>query len=77
MLGIILRVLRHEVSVRISETIWKGVRFSIRFSSFLLYKNCKRLRELEEREVPSKAGDVTVNNKEENFKTFVWISSSW
>jgi hypothetical protein len=36
-LGIILIVLRLEVSVWISETIGKGVWFSIRFSSFLLY----------------------------------------
>ncbi len=51
-LGIILRVLRIEVSVWISQTIGKGVWFSIRFFSFLLYsvqwlnyRNCKRLRE--------------------------------
>jgi hypothetical protein len=36
-LGIVLRVLRLEVSVWISETIGKRVRFCIRFSSFLLY----------------------------------------
>ncbi len=35
-LDIILRVLRLEVSVWISETIGKGVWFSIRFSTFLL-----------------------------------------
>jgi hypothetical protein len=39
-LGIILRVLRLEVSM------W--IRFSIRFFSFLLFRNCKRLREFEE-----------------------------
>jgi hypothetical protein len=39
---------------------------SIRFSSFLLYRNCKRLREFEEKEISSKAVEVTVNNKEEN-----------
>ncbi len=38
--------------------------FSIRFSSFLLYRNCKRLREFEEIEISSKAAEVTVNNKE-------------
>ncbi len=32
-------------------TIGKGVWFSIRFSSFLLYRNCKRLREFEEIEM--------------------------
>jgi hypothetical protein len=36
-LGIILRVLRLEVSVWISQTIGKWVLFSITFSSFLLY----------------------------------------
>jgi hypothetical protein len=50
-LGIILRVLRLEVSVWISYTIGKGVWFSIRFSSFLLYRNCKRLREFVEIEI--------------------------
>ncbi len=33
---------------------------------FLLYRNCKRLREFEEIEISSKAVDVTGNNKEEN-----------
>ncbi len=37
--------------------------FSIRFSSFLLYKNCKRLRE-------SEAVEVTVNSKEKNSSDF-------
>jgi hypothetical protein len=45
-----LRVLRLDVSVRIFLTIGKTVWFFIRFSSFLLYRNCKRLREFEERE---------------------------
>ncbi len=45
-------------------TIGKGVWFSISFSSFLLYRNCKRLRESEEIETSSKAVEVTVNNKE-------------
>ncbi len=36
-LGIVLKVLRLEVSVWISQTIGKGVWFSIRFSSCLLY----------------------------------------
>jgi hypothetical protein len=44
----------------------KGVWFSIRFSSFLLSRNCKRLSEFEELEISSKAVDVTLNNKEEN-----------
>ncbi len=56
-----MRVLRLEVFVWISETIGKGIWFSIRFSSFLLYRNCKRLREFEEIAV-----EMTVNNKEEN-----------
>ncbi len=43
-----LRVLRLEVSGWISKTIGKGVRFPMRFSSFLLYRNCKKLREFEE-----------------------------
>jgi hypothetical protein len=38
-LCIFLRVLRLEVSVRISYTIGKGVWFSIGFSSFLLYRS--------------------------------------
>jgi hypothetical protein len=37
-------------------------------SSFLLYRNCKILRELEEIEISSKAVEVTVNNKEEIFR---------
>jgi hypothetical protein len=65
-LGIIFRDLRLEV--RISETTEKGEWFFIRFSSFLLYRNCKRLREFEEIEISSKAVEVlkTVNKKEEN-----------
>ncbi len=46
-LCIILRVLRLEVSVWISQIVGKGVWFSIRFSSFLLCRNWKRLREFE------------------------------
>jgi hypothetical protein len=65
-LGIILRVLRLGVSVWICETIRKGGMVSIRFSSFFLYRNCKRLREFEEIEISSKPVDVTVNNKEDN-----------
>jgi hypothetical protein len=64
-LGIILRVLRLEVSVWISKTIGKGGWFSIRFFFFLLYRNCKRLR-VEEIKISSKAVEVTVNNKEDN-----------
>ncbi len=56
-------------------TIGKGVWFPIRFSSFLLYRNCKRLREFEEIEISSKAVEVTVNIKGETLTTFVWISS--
>jgi hypothetical protein len=41
----------------------EGRVISIRFSSCLLYRNCKRLREFEELEISSKA---VVNNKEEN-----------
>jgi hypothetical protein len=37
-------------------------RFPIRFSSFLHYRNCKRLREFEEIEISGKAVEVTVNN---------------
>ncbi len=50
----------------------RGVWISSRFSSFLLYRNCKRLREFEEREISSKAVEVTVtvNNKEENSHDF-------
>jgi hypothetical protein len=44
-------VLRLEVSVWISKTIGKGVWFFIMFSSFLLYRNCKRLLDLEEIEI--------------------------
>jgi hypothetical protein len=44
----------------------EGGMISIRFSSFLLYRNCKRLREFEEMAISSKAVEVTVNNKEEN-----------
>jgi hypothetical protein len=38
-------------------------------------RNCKRLREFEKIEISSKAVEVTVNNKEENCKAVVWISS--
>jgi hypothetical protein len=54
------------VTVWISETIGKGIWYSIGFSSLLLNKNCKRLRKYEEIEISSKAVEVTVNNKEEN-----------
>jgi hypothetical protein len=40
--GIILRVLRLEISVWISLTMGNGVWFSIRFSSFLLYREIAR-----------------------------------
>jgi hypothetical protein len=42
----------------------KGVSFSIRFSSFLLYRNCKRSSVFEESQ--GKVVEVTVNSKEEN-----------
>ncbi len=35
-----------------------GIWFSIRFFSFLLYRNCKRLREFEEIEISSQAVEV-------------------
>jgi hypothetical protein len=62
--------LESSVSAWISLTIGKGVWLSIRFSSFLLYRNCKRLREFEEIEISSKAVEVAVNNKEENSEDF-------
>ncbi len=40
--------------------------YYIRFSSFLLYRLCNRLRGFEEIEISSKAVEETVNNKEEN-----------
>jgi hypothetical protein len=43
---------------------------SIRFSSFLLYRNCKRLREFKEIEISSKAVEVTVNKTKGNSKDF-------
>ncbi len=62
-LGIILKILRLEVSV------WKGVRFSIRFSSFLLYsvpwstieivRGCVSLKKYKSQ---GKAVEVTVNS---------------
>ncbi len=62
------KVLTLEVSVWISSTIGKGVWFSISFSTFLLYGNCKRLREFEEIEISRQSYciEVTMNNKEEN-----------
>ncbi len=38
----------------------EGGMVSIRFSYFLLYRNCKRLREFQEIEISSKAVEVTV-----------------
>jgi hypothetical protein len=40
------------------------------FSSFLLYRNCKRLREYEEIEISSQSCLGKVNNKEENSSGF-------
>jgi hypothetical protein len=48
----------------------KEVRFSIRFSSFLLERNGERLRKFEVIEISSKVVEVTVNNKEENSYNF-------
>ncbi len=62
----IMKVLRLEVSAWIILTIGKEVWFSIRFSSFLIYRNFKRLREFEEIEISGKTLEVTVNKKEEN-----------
>jgi hypothetical protein len=58
-LDVILIVLGLEGSEWISYTIGKGVWFSIRFSSFLLHRNCKRLREFDTIEIsrPSYRGD--------------------
>jgi hypothetical protein len=44
------------------EEVW----FSIRFPSFLFYKNCKRLRVFKETEISRQNVEVTVNSKEEN-----------
>jgi len=41
-----------------------------KFSSFLLYRNYKRLHKFEEIEISNKAVEVTVNNKEENSEDF-------
>jgi hypothetical protein len=40
------------------------------FSSLLPYRNSKRLRDIKEIEISSKAAEVIVNNKEENFEEF-------
>ncbi len=45
----------------------KKVWLSVRFSSFFLYRNCKRLREFEEEKIDI---EVTVNKKEENSEDF-------
>ncbi len=44
----------------------------IRYSSFLLYRNCKRLREFEEMEISRQSCtvEVTVNSKEESSSDF-------
>ncbi len=42
---------------------------------FLLYRNCKRLREFEEIGISSKAVEVAVNNKSKTLRTFVRTSS--
>jgi len=70
-LGIILRVLRLEVSVWISQSIGKGVpclRFSVKFCSFLLYngtvetvRGCVSLKKYKSR---CKTVEVSVNSKD-------------
>jgi hypothetical protein len=65
----ILRVLRLGVSVWISYNIGKGVWFSIRFSSILLYFTVEIVRgcvSLKKYKSKGKAREVTVNSKEEN-----------
>jgi hypothetical protein len=48
----ILGVLRLEVSVWISQTMEKGAPYGfLRFSSFLLCRNCNKLREFGETEI--------------------------
>ncbi len=60
--AVILRVLRLAFMYGFHTPLgW----FSFRFSPFLLYRNCKRLREFEEIEYQGKAVEVTVNGKEE------------
>ncbi len=57
--------------------------FLSEFSSFLLYsvqqrseETCKRFREFEETEISRQScREVTLNSKEENLNTCVWISS--
>jgi hypothetical protein len=55
----------------IGKVIWISVRFFPPFS-FTEYgrtlncRNCKRLREFEEKEISRQAAEVTVNSKEEN-----------
>jgi len=48
-----------------------GIVFCIRVSSFLLYRNCKRLRDLKK----LKSQGKSVNKRRKTLKTFVWISS--
>ena len=69
-LGILLRVLRLEFCMDFLNHREGDVVLYIRFSSFLLYRNCNRLREFEETEISSKAVEETVNNKEKNSEDF-------
>jgi hypothetical protein len=73
-MGIILRVLRLEVSVLISYTLGKGVWFFFLLSPLQCtvthYRNCKRLHEFEKYKSQGKAVEVTVNSKEKNSSDF-------
>jgi hypothetical protein len=69
-LGIIFRVI-----LWISETTGRGVWFSIRFSSFLLYRNCKRLLEFEEVEISRQRCRGDCEQQGGYYSDFVWISS--
>jgi hypothetical protein len=72
-LDIILRVLILEVSVLDILNHREG---GMVFYQVLLLSPLQRLCELKKKiEISSKAVKVTVNNKEENLKTFSWILS--
>jgi hypothetical protein len=72
-LGTIFGVLRLEVSVWISLTIRKGLWFSPRFSSFLLYsvqlrsvETVRGCASLNKEKSQGKAVEVTLKSKDEN-----------
>ncbi len=74
--GIILGVLRLQVSVWISVTIGKGVWFSF-FLLYSVHSNCtlETVRgrvSLKKYKSQGKAVEMTVNSKETTIKTFVW-----